>query len=169
MLKIINDLSPFLEDCYRELGVREYSRILRVSPPTASKMLKEFEFDDLLKKREERGFLLFRANRESIILKDLSRMYWRLKLRKTIYYLNSELHEPAIILFGSLSKLEVKSDSDIDLAVFTDFKNRLNLDKFEKDIKRKIQIFRFKSSSEINSKELKINILNGYIVQGEIK
>ena len=169
MLKIFNDLSPFIEDCYRELGVREYSRIAKTTAPTASKLLKKFESEDLLKKRIERGFLLSRSNRENPILKDLSRIYWRQKLKPLISYINDQFHFPTIILFGSLAKLETKKNSDIDLAVFTDLKKNMDLDKFEKDFNRKIQIFKFKVFSEISSKELKTNIINGYIIQGEIK
>lgn len=169
MLKIINDLSPFIEDCYNELGVREYSRIMKITPPTASKLLKEFESEGLLKKRMDKGYLLFRANRENPTLKDLAKIYWRQKLKEVIEYLNSHLYEPVIILFGSLTKLETKKDSDIDVAIFTNINKKINLEKFEKSLKRKIQLFRFKSLADINSKELKMNILNSYILQGVMK
>ena len=88
MLNIFNNLKPFFEDCYRELGVREYSRIVGISPPTASKLLKEYEKEGLVNKRKERGFLLFRANRESNVLKSLSRIYWEQKLRPLIEFIN---------------------------------------------------------------------------------
>lgn len=169
MLKIINNLCPFIEDCYREIGVREYSRIMKITPPTASKLLKELELEGLLKKKIDRGYLLFRANRESSILKDLSKIYWKQKLRKVIEYLNSELYKPAIILFGSLIKLETRKDSDIDLVIFTNLKKKIDLEKFGKSFKRKIQLFKFESLSKINSKELKMNLLNSYIIQGVIK
>src|SRR3989338_469832 len=113
MLKLFKELSPFIEDCYSEFGVREYSRILKITAPTSSKMLKNFFSEGLLNKREERGNLLFRANRESGIFLDISRSYWKQKLNKLIDYLNSELYTPTIILFGSLSNLEAKKDSDI--------------------------------------------------------
>ena len=74
MLEIINSLKPFFEDCYTELGVREYSRKIKVSPPTASKMLKEFESEGFLNKRIERGYLLFRTNKENLNLKTLSKI-----------------------------------------------------------------------------------------------
>ncbi|MBU0894942.1 MAG: nucleotidyltransferase domain-containing protein [Nanoarchaeota archaeon] len=168
MLNIINNLSPFFEDCYIEVGVREYSRLMGVSPPTASNLLKKFEKENLLKKRGERGYLLFRANRESFVLKDLSRIYWKEKLKRIIEYLNDNLHYPYIILFGSLSKLETKKDSDIDLAVFGKISKKVNFEKFEKEIKRNIQSFKFDSIDKIKSKELKMNILNGYVLGGEI-
>ena len=169
MLKIINSLHPFIEDCYTEIGVREYSRIMKITPPTASKLLKELELEGLLKKRSDRGYILFRANRESSVLRDLSKIYWKQKIKDVIGYINSQLYDPTIILFGSLIKLETKKDSDIDLAIFTNINKDINLEKFEKSFKRKIQVFKFKSISNINSKELKMNILNSYIVQGVIK
>ncbi|MCK5043811.1 nucleotidyltransferase domain-containing protein [Candidatus Pacearchaeota archaeon] len=168
MLKKINSLSPFIEDCYKELGVREYSRIIKITAPTASKILKEFESEGLLKKREERRFLLFRANRDNIILKDISKIYWRQKLNKLIDYVDSELYPSKIILFGSLTKLEVRENSDIDLAILTKIKKRLNLEKYEKLYKRKIQVFYFTSMDKIN-KELRNNLLNGYLIKGEFE
>ena len=169
MLKIINNLRPFIEDCYNEIGVREYSRIMKITPPTASKLLKGFELEGLLKKRIDRGYLLFRANRENSTLKDLSKIYWKQNLKDVIEYINSHLYDPTIVLFGSLTKLETKKDSDIDLTIFTNLKKNIDLKKFEKSFKRKIQLFKFKSISNINSKELKMNILNSYIIQGVIK
>jgi len=169
MLKIINNLHPFIEDCYNEIGVREYSRIMKITPPTASKLLKEFELEGLLKKRTDRGYLLFRANRENSTLKDLAKIYWKQKLKDVIECINSQLYEPTIVLFGSLIKLETKKDSDIDLAVFANINKKINLEEFEKSLKRKIQLFTFKFLSNINSKELKMNILNSYVIQGVIK
>lgn len=168
MLEIINNLKPFFEDCYREIGVREYSREIKVAPPTASKMLKEFFDQKLLNKREERGFLLFNTNRESSALKNLSRIYWEEKLKELIQQVFEELHPSAIILFGSLSKLEVTKDSDIDIAVFTKFKKKINLKKLEEKLHKEIQLFTFESLDKVN-KELKISISNGYILYGTLK
>ncbi len=168
MLKIFNDLSLFIEDCYREIGIREYSRIVGITPPTASKILKKFESEGLLKKREDKRYLLFRANRQSDILKDLSRTYWKQKFKGLIEYINLEFHSPSIILFGSLAKLETKKDSDIDLAIITNINKRIDIKRYEKFFHREIQLFPFKSLSNIN-KELRINIINSYLIQGELK
>lgn len=168
MLKIINNFEPFFEDCYREISVREYSRIIKVTPPTASKLLKNFERENLLKGRLDRGYLLFRANKESFVLRDLSKIYWRIKLRKLIEEIDSKLYLPKIILFGSLAKLETKMDSDIDIAIISKINKKIEIKKFEKEFKREIQIFHFRDFDKIN-KELKNNIINGYFFQGELK
>jgi len=168
MLKIVNDLSLFFEDCYREFSVREYSRLNKMSPPTASKLLKYFVNEELLLMKEFRGHLLFRVNRESLILRDLSRIYWREKLKDLVDYLNLELRDCTIVLFGSLSKLESKEDSDVDLAIFRDVKKKVDINKFEKKLGREIQLIWFDSVGKIPN-NIKKNILNGYLLNGGFK
>ena len=159
MLEIINNLSPFFEDCYREYSVREYSRKINISPPTASKILKDFSKEGLLKMRVERGFILFRVNRESEIMKSMAIVYWKEKLKDLFDFINDEFNANSMILFGSLVKLECKPDSDIDIAIITKGKKKIDLTKFEKKLEREIQIFLFESIEKIN-KDLKDNIVS---------
>lgn len=168
MLNIINNLYPFFEDCYRRISVREYAKIIKVSPPTASSMLHSLERENILLKEKDRNYLFFHANKENRQFIDLSRMYWSYKLNKLVSYVNDKSITSAIILFGSLSKAEVKEDSDIDLAIIGD-KKEIDLKEFEKKLKREIQIFRFNSIEEIKPRELKNNILNGSILSGRLK
>lgn len=168
MLNIINNLKPFFEDCYREIAVREYARETKMSAPTASKLLKNFEKEGLLKAREERRHLLFKTNRESTIMKDLSRIYWKEKFAKLIEHLNKKFYSPTMILFGSLAKLEVTKNSDIDIVLLTKIKKEINLKDFEKKLGRKIQLLNYEEIDKIN-KDFRLNILNGYILKGSIK
>jgi len=168
MLSIINNLKLFFEDCYRRINVREYSRLMGVSPPTASKILFSLNKEGLLLMNKENNYIFYYANKNNRIFIDLSRIYWRNKLSDFLDYANKQLLNPAIILFGSLAKAEAKTDSDIDLCILS-HKKELNLSNFEKKIKRKIQLFHFNSIKEINNPELRNNILNGYILEGRIK
>ena len=167
MLKINNDLQPFFEDCYRRINVREYAKIVNISPPTASKLLNYYNKENLLLKEKYKNYLLFYANKESKNFIDLSRMYWHDRLRDLLSYMEEKLVNPTIILFGSLSKAEAKVDSDIDIAIFS-IKKELNIDRFEKKIKRGIQIFWFTLPEDIKNKDLKNNIINGYILKGRL-
>jgi len=170
MLKIINELSFFFEDCYREISVREYSRISKIAPPTASKILKGFEKEKLLIEREDKRHLLFKANRESETLKLLSKIYWQEKLSKLIDSLNNYYFNPTIILFGSVSKLECNKNSDIDLVVVSENTNEFKkLKDFEKKTGREIQMFVVKDIKDLKNEYLINNVLNGYTLQGEIK
>lgn len=167
MLNIINSLQPFFEDCYRRISVREYAKIIKVSPPTASTILNSLEKEKLLLKEKDRNYLFFYTNKESKQFIDLSRIYWYHQLNDPILYFNKTLINPTLILFGSLSKAEVTINSDIDLAVIA-YKKPISLEKFEKQLKRKIQIFWFDSLKDIENKELKNNIMNGYILTGRL-
>lgn len=167
MLRILNSLKPFIEDSYRRISVREYSRITKISPPTASKLLTNLKKQNLLKKEPEKIYINYLANKESKLFIELSRIYWSNNLKDLINYLNKELITPVIILFGSFAKAEIKKDSDIDLAVFSISNKKTNLDNFEKKLGRKIQLFQFKSREDIKNKELLNNILNGYKISGE--
>jgi len=167
MLKIINDLNPFFEDCYRRINVREYAKIMHISPPTASKLLSYYNAKNLLLKDKYKRYLLFCANKESRDFIDLSRIYWRYRLRELVSLMDKKLASPTMVLFGSLAKAEVKSNSDIDLAVFAS-KKELDTRIFEKKLKRGVQIFWFKSFGDIKNKELASNISNGYILRGRL-
>ncbi len=169
MLEIINNLKPFFEDCYRRIHVREYARIIRISPPTASKLLGKMHKKGLLKKEVGKQYLLYYANKDSELFVDLSRIYWKLKLKSSglLDSIEENFLSPIVILFGSLSKAEAKKDSDIDLAIFTITKKKIELLRYEKKLKRNIQLFIFKSIENVKNKELLNNILNGYKIMGE--
>ncbi len=162
MLNIINNLKPFFEDNYRRIHVREYAKITKISPPTSSKFLEELHKENLLKKEVDKQYYCYYANKSSEIFKDLQRIYWKIKLKKIIIQIQEETINPVIVLFGSLAKVEAKLDSDIDIAIFSSSKKELNLKELEQ---RTIQTFNFQSLSQV-PKELKNNILNGYILGG---
>jgi predicted nucleotidyltransferase len=168
MLNIINNLKPFIEDCYRRINVREYSRIMKVSPPTASKILLDFHKSKLLEEEKDRNYIFYYTNKNNKLFIDLSRIYWKIKLEELTNFLNKNLTSPTIILFGSLSKGETKNDSDIDICIIG-HKKELNLKEFEKNLGRKIQLFFFISIEDIKNKELRNNIINGYILEGRLK
>lgn len=167
MLKIINDLKPFFEDCYRRINVRRYAKIIHISPPTASKLLSSYNTKNLLLKEKYRNYILFYANKGSREFIDLSRLYWNYRLKNLLSIITRKLINPTIVLFGSLSKAEAKLDSDVDLAIFA-HKRELDIKGFERKLKRRVQIFWFKSLKEIRNRELANNIINGYVLIGRL-
>ncbi len=160
MLSIFNNLKPFFEDVYREISVREYARMQDISPPTASKLLNQFAKEELLIKKQDRIYLMFRANKTSDFFKDLTKAFWRKRLTKVLEPLREELMFKPITLFGSLFKVENTINSDVDL--FIDLpEKKIDLSKAEKLLKREIQLF-FKNAAK--SEELIKNIKKGLII-----
>ena len=160
MLRIFNELQPFFEDAYLEISVREYARKIKLSPPTASKLLKNFEKESLLISSKKGIYIFFRAKRENSLFKDLSTTYWKQKLSSSLKELHHEFLFKNIILFGSIAKQENTIESDIDLYVDISKKD-INLGNIEKKLKRKIQLH-FKEVS--NNKNLFENIKNGVTI-----
>lgn len=167
MLKIINDLAPFFEDCYRRINVREYARIEGISPPTASKLLSYYWSEKLVVPSEFRNYILFHANKESPIFIDLSRIYWREKLQPFIELMEKKSPVSSIVLFGSLAKGEAKADSDVDIAFFG-ARKEIDVSAFEKKMKRSMQVFWHGSLKEVKSPELAQSIAGGYVLKGKL-
>ncbi|HIH15681.1 MAG: hypothetical protein QT08_C0018G0004 [archaeon GW2011_AR17] len=168
MLEIFNSLEPFFKENYRRINVREYARIQKISPPSASKYLEEFHKEVLLEKEEEFNYIFYKANKKNPLFISLSQMYWCQQFKKVglLPHLEQELINPVIILFGSFAKAEITDNSDIDIAIFSDTKKKLDLGACEKKLGRKIQIFSFQRKEDIKNKELLNNILNGYKIGG---
>lgn len=106
MLELLNRLKPFFEETHKEYSVREYGRLIKISPPTASTYLKKSEADNLLVSRKQGIYIFYRANRESSLFRDLAKAYWRLLLKRELENYRKEFLFKDIILFGSLVKVE---------------------------------------------------------------
>lgn len=169
MLEILNKLAPFFEDSYRSISVREYAKLVKISPPTASKILKEFTKEEYLQQRAERKHLFFTLNIENKVIIDLCKLYWKQKLQKLSQEFQAKLTGASGILFGSLAKAEAKPNSDIDIAIFAPEKKPIDLKPFEKHLGRKISLYWFKSLSDVKNEHLRNNILNGVVLFGRLK
>ncbi len=167
MLKIFNTLKPFFEDNYKRYNVREYARLSKISPPSASKFLSRLHKEGLLVREIEKNYLYFSANKDDKLFISLSRAYWLYIFEKAglTDFFGEELVKPLVILFGSFSKAEINENSDIDLAIFSASEKKINLEKFEKKLGRTIQQFVFTKKEDV-PKELIRNIMDGLILVG---
>ncbi len=169
-------LELFLEEPEKEFHVRQISKILKKSPTTISKYLKELERENFLKSEKKLNHLCFKANSEREKFKKLKIEYNLNKIEKSglIEYLIKFFNHPkTIILFGSYSKGENISKSDIDLFILSPIKKEASLASFEKKLKSPIQLM-VKSSEEFDKMKLKNpgllnNILNGSTIYGYLE
>lgn len=88
-------------------------------------------------------------------------------LSNLIGYLEEKIMPKSIVVFGSYFIGEDIEDSDIDLFVEAE-EIDLDLSKYEKKLKRKIQLH-FSKNFNSYSTELKNNILNGKILFGNLE
>ena len=85
-----------------------------------------------------------------------------------INLLRDKYEEPeAVVLFGSYSKGEDTSKSDIDVAIITKKHLDLDLNKFEKILRRKINIYEIQLIE--SEKEFINSLANGIVIYGYLK
>ncbi len=172
MFKELNMLKVFFESPNKDFNVREIARILKIAPATASSKLKNFANKGLLKERSERNLLIYKANLEKEEYRDFKVYYNIRKIKESglIEELNKFYIKPSIILFGSASFGLDTEDSDIDLVVISEKdKEFTKLDKYEKSFNRRLQLFVIKDIKDLKNKHLINNVLNGIVIQGELK
>ncbi|PIZ51450.1 hypothetical protein COY27_03605 [Candidatus Woesearchaeota archaeon CG_4_10_14_0_2_um_filter_33_13] len=172
MFKIINTLAPFFEEPVREFNVREVSRILHISPATASKELMLRAKEGILRGRKERNLLLYKANLDGQPYLDLKVYYTLRKIKESglVEELNRFYLKPTIVLFGSCARGLDTETSDIDVLIISEKTQEfLNVKKYEKKLSRKLQFFVVKKVQDLKNEHLINNVLNGIVVQGAVK
>ena len=172
MFKELNMMAPFFRKPSRELGVREFARLANLSPATASARLKRLEAAGLLKYRRERNLDLYSANLESPSYRDLKTYYNIGRLRESglLEKLDEVYLKPTVILFGSAAKGIDTETSDFDLVVVSevgrDFSGKKH---YQTILGRELQIFPVKDLKGLRNKHLIDSVLNGIVLQGELK
>ncbi len=172
MFEELNILRPFLERSGSEFNVREVGRILKIAPATASNKLKLFVKKGILKERKERILKLYKLNLENDLCLDLKKFYNIRKIKDSgiLEEINKFYVKPAVVLFGSFSYGLDDEISDIDLLLVSEKTMEFpETRKFEKILGREIHLFIVKDIKDIKNEHLINNILNGIILQGEVK
>jgi len=165
-------LNVFFEDSTRkDFQLREISRKINLAPPSVKMYLDQLVKEKLILKTKNKiyNYYVYSANRDDEYFKYLKKINTIILIKDTrlLDYLNDNCMPDAVVLFGSASRGEDILNSDLDLFLLCKEKD-LNLAKFEKILKRRINIF-FSGDFNKLSKELRNNIINGAILSGYLK
>ncbi|MFH1589861.1 MAG: nucleotidyltransferase domain-containing protein [archaeon] len=154
-----------------KLRVREIERKTKTALPSVIRYTRELEEEDILKSQNISNVKLYSADRASKKFLLGKKIYNLKRVFNTglVNYLIKEYDNSPIILFGSYSKGEDIEDSDIDLYIESPSKTKAKIEKYEKELQRDIQIFKYNKFKEIENKELANNIINGTILHGFIE
>ena len=161
----------FLQNPTALLRVRQIERQLKVPLPSAIRYTKELEKESILKKEEIAKINLYSADRISKNFMLEKRLFNIKQLYESglIDFLIKHYSNPAIIVFGSFSKGEDIEKSDIDIYIETPGRKTINLEKFEKILKRNIQLLVYSGIQNISNPMLANNIINGINLNGFIE
>lgn len=153
-----------------KLSQRELAKMLHVSPTAVSNSIKKLKDSNLIKIEKTKTINFVSFNRDEQRAVELKRA----NNIKNVYisglsdYLEKELAGSTVILFGSYSKGEDTTTSDIDIAVIERKDKMLVLEKFEKILNRRINVNFYDSWKRIHE-HLKNNILNGITLHGGVE
>lgn len=160
-------LEVFFNNPSGEFHLRELSRLSKLSMPTIISATDTLAKEGLIIKAKGKVLTRVHANRENV---DFQR-YKRVCNLEIVYasgivdfISNAYNHPKNIILFGSFSRGEDIEGSDIDIAVMTKKKLRLDLSKYERILKRSISIHEV--YPEGVSEEFRANLANGIVLEG---
>ena len=146
-----------------KLRVRQIEREIKAPLPSVIRYCRELEKEGMLKKESVSGISTYSADRVSKRFLT-AKMLFNIKIvfeSGLVEYLVKGYFNPVIVLFGSYSKGEDTEESDIDLYLETPKKQEFNLQKFEKSLKHKIQVFNYRNIKEVPNHHLSNNIING--------
>ncbi len=151
----------YLMDISRSIGLAHTSVKKNLDKLVKSGLVIKFA-----EKKGGRKFPLYKANTNNRLFKEYKMIYNLSSLLESdvIEFIEEKLMPKSIVVFGSYQRGEDTESSDID--IFAECKEeKLNLDKFEKKLDRKIQLH-LKENFALYPKELKNNIINGIVVGG---
>lgn len=175
MFEYMNTLIPFFQEPDRRFHLRQLSKILKLSPATVKKKTDYLVKKNLVLRNAERNLVLFQANIDNPIFRELKKAYSILDIMDSglVGFLNKELTYPTIVLFGSVSKGEDSKKSDLDIFILTETKKTIDMSVFEKKLDRSIQLIVMSEKGFQNAKKqnpsLINNIINGIKLSGFLK
>ena len=162
-------LELFMYQSTRDFSIRGIARQLKLSHVTVMNHINELIDLKLIRKKEETLYPTYYANTESkkFRMYKVRAIVFTIEKSGLIEYIRGKTLPSSIILFGSCAKGNYTEKSDIDIFIEAS-KTKLGLEKYEKKIKRSINIIFEKNISNL-SHELKNNIVNGVILDGFIR
>ena len=155
-------LELFYENSEKEFTIREISKLTKIPRATAHKYITLLKKQNMIdKNNKSQGGFLFK-------IKKINYFVEKIVISGLIEEIKQKLNPSCIILFGSIRKGDSVKDSDIDLFVESSIKKHIDLKKFERKLKHKIQLF---IESDINQLHINLfnNVVNGIKIYGSFK
>lgn len=150
--------------------IKQISKKIKLAPTSVKLHLKKLEEKNLVNRKKGEQFFGYIANRENkdfLFYKEILNLI-KMHESKVIDYIVNEIHPRTIVLYGSYLKGEDIEESDIDLLIVSKAKKSLELEKFEKRLKRKMHILVEEGLKKIN-KNLKAEVRNGLVLYGYLE
>ncbi len=160
----------FVEEPLNLHFIKQISKKINLAPTSVKLHLKKLEEKNIVIKKKGDRFFGYVANRDNEDFLFYKKMFNMIKIKesKIIDYIKNTIYPKTIVLYGSYSRSEDIEKSDIDLLIISKTKKILELEKFEKILKRKIHIIIKKQFSALNN-PMQTEIRNGIVLYGYLE
>jgi len=145
--------------------IKEISRKINLAPTSVRNHIKDLLAKNLIKKKKAKPFNGLVANRENEDFIFYKRVYNLYSLKQLTDFLISTFWPKLIVVFGSYTKGEDIEKSDIDILIISKTKKEINLERFEKNLKRKINLLIVEKLEKLDKNIIK-KIYNGTVLYG---
>lgn len=161
-------LQVFFDEPLKAFHLREISRITNLGLPSVRNHVLALKKEGFVIEGKD-IYATYMANRNDERYKLYKRADMLLRVNECglVKFLVDTFLPNAIVLFGSGSRGEDGSTSDLDILVVAK-EQKVGLKKFEQQLKRKISIY-FEPDLSSMSKELLNNMANGILLYGYLK
>jgi len=127
---------------YKEFYLREIAKNCSTVPSNAKRALDNLHKSSLITKVRRANLTLFKANLNSITLRQIKICYALNNIVESglVENIKQQLGATSIVLFGSMAKGEDDENSDIDILAITKNAKRIDLSAYEQKIGKKINL-----------------------------
>lgn len=140
---MLKALAFFMNNPYQEIYLREYGRLLAISPNSAQRFLDTFVQEGFISESRRGHLRYFKANIESPVFRSAKITFSLFDLQKAgLFELLKEASATHVILFGSVAAGTDDASSDLDIAIIASDKLR---------VQRALDVARKKVSRELNA------------------
>lgn len=162
----------FFNEPSKHWHFKDVVKIAKISENRANFWLKKLLEEKIIVYNKKSGEMpYYTANFEHTNYQNKKKLYALENFYKTGFLSHLEsLNASIIIIFGSFSRSDWHSGSDIDLCIVGD-DSEFEQGKFEQVLKREIQVFTFKNLKEAKKSNIYLvnNMLKGYFVKGDVQ
>ena len=146
--------------------IKEIARTIHLAPTSVRNHIKQLLALELIKRKKSKPFDGFVANRENEDFIFYKKVYNLYSLKELADFLISSFGNPKlVVVFGSYARGEDVEESDIDILIVTKVKKELNLENFEKKLKRKINLLLVDDLEKLEKNLIK-KIYDGIVLYG---
>lgn len=145
--------------------IKEISKKVNIAPTSIRQNIKQLLNEGLILPKKSKPFNGYVANRDKDDFIFYKKIYNFSSLKELKDFIYNNFYPKLAVVFGSYSLGEDIETSDIDILIISKSKKKIDLSKFEKELKREINIIVLNDIKKLDKFIIK-KVYNGFVLCG---